>query len=87
MSVQRIRMIGGPNGSGKSAILALLHQRNVPLGMYLNADDIERNLRGSGRHPFVGCSELSTWNASWQNWLAGQLRRNAARLAKVHIIQ
>ena len=38
MSVQRIRMIGGPNGSGKSAILALLHQRNVPLGMYLNAD-------------------------------------------------
>lgn len=43
----RMRVFAGPNGSGKSTILALL--RPEWIGAYVNADDIERQLRHSGR--------------------------------------
>lgn len=36
-------MIAGPNGSGKSTLIELL-RKNVDLGVYINADDIEANL-------------------------------------------
>jgi len=36
-------MIAGPNGSGKSTIYRLLDQ-NYDTGIYLNADDIEKEL-------------------------------------------
>lgn len=39
----RMRVFAGPNGSGKSTILGLL--RPEWIGVYVNADDIERQLR------------------------------------------
>lgn len=42
-SQPRLRIFAGPNGSGKSTIQHLLHPRWI--GAYVNADDIERNLR------------------------------------------
>lgn len=49
----RMRVFAGPNGSGKSTILPLL--RPEWIGAYVNADDIERQLRQTGAldlHPF-----------------------------------
>lgn len=40
-------MFAGPNGSGKSTLLADLRSR-FSLGVYINADDIEHNLREKG---------------------------------------
>lgn len=42
----RLRMFAGPNGSGKSTIKGLL--RPELLGMYINPDDIEKNILESG---------------------------------------
>lgn len=42
----RMRVFAGPNGSGKSTILGLL--RPEWIGTYVNADDIERQLRQAG---------------------------------------
>jgi predicted ABC-type ATPase len=78
MSTQRIRMIAGPNGSGKSAILDLLRAREIPLGMYLNADDLERDLKNCGRHVFFDCPDLANWNTPWLRWLSNAPRPNVS---------
>lgn len=43
----RLRMFAGPNGSGKSTIKDVLPAEL--LGVYINADDIEKNIRTMGR--------------------------------------
>lgn len=42
----RIRMFAGPNGSGKSTIKSIVENKIGPelLGIYINADDIEREI-------------------------------------------
>jgi predicted ABC-type ATPase len=44
MSVKRLRIFAGPNGSGKTTILKNLINE-VPFGIYVNADDIEKSLK------------------------------------------
>ena len=44
--VPRLRMFAGPNGSGKSTIKDMLPSEW--LGIYINADDIEKSIRASG---------------------------------------
>lgn len=44
MSHPRLRMFAGPNGSGKSTLKSILSNRL--LGVYINPDEIEKNLRG-----------------------------------------
>lgn len=40
-----MRVFAGPNGSGKTTIFkALLNEKQINLGVYVNADDIEREL-------------------------------------------
>ena len=41
---KRLRIFAGPNGSGKSTIIRSIPDR-IPLGFYINADDIEKELR------------------------------------------
>lgn len=41
----RLRIIAGPNGSGKSSLLEGLAEKNVPLGLVLNADVLEAQMR------------------------------------------
>ncbi len=50
MSQQRIRMFAGPNGSGKSTMLKYFEKElsKELLGVYLNADDIEKNIKDEG---------------------------------------
>jgi len=45
MSVKRMRVFAGPNGSGKTTILkGILADYDVKLGVYVNADEIEKEL-------------------------------------------
>lgn len=39
-------MIAGPNGSGKSTLTRELERLGIPLGIYLNADDIAATMSG-----------------------------------------
>ena len=42
----RLRLIAGPNGSGKTTLTdELRHKYDVPLGQYVNPDEIELTLR------------------------------------------
>ena len=47
MPPPRIRMFAGPNGSGKSTVKEYLLPHHI--GAYLNADELEQNLRLSQR--------------------------------------
>lgn len=51
----RLRMFAGPNGSGKSTIKDILP--DAWLGMYINADDMERSIRAQG---FLDLSSFGT---------------------------
>ncbi len=46
MAEKRMRVFAGPNGSGKTTIVKSL-QSEIPFGVYVNADDIERLLKES----------------------------------------
>ena len=50
MSVPRLRMFAGPNGSGKSTVKELIP--DSLLGMYLNPDEIEKELHRTGAFDF-----------------------------------
>lgn len=45
-NIQRLRMFAGPNESGKSTIKSVIS--NDLLGIYVNADEIEKEMRQSG---------------------------------------
>lgn len=53
-SIPRIRIFAGPNGSGKSTLKGLFSKDWF--GVYINADDIEREIR------IRGCLRLSDFN-------------------------
>lgn len=40
----RLRLIAGPNGSGKTTLTKTLIKQGIPLGQYLNPDDIARHI-------------------------------------------
>lgn len=62
----RLRMFAGPNGSGKSTIKDNL----LPewLGVYINADEIEKTVRETGQLA-LSAFEVSASNASFQLFL------------------
>ncbi|MBX3102658.1 MAG: zeta toxin family protein [Bacteroidetes bacterium] len=72
MKPPRLRVIAGPNGSGKSTLLQTLIKREIPLGVTINADEIENLLR---QHFFVTTEQLNLpfpreiaakWSLFWQ---------------------
>lgn len=40
----RIRLIAGPNGAGKTTLMKTLVKNQVPVGQYINPDDIARHI-------------------------------------------
>lgn len=48
MGKSRLRMFAGPNGSGKSELIKELNEKGIPLGPFVNADRIAKQLRESG---------------------------------------
>ena len=51
----RLRLIAGPNGSGKTTLARYLIQEHVPLGQYINPDDIAKYI--SLPHILTGTAE------------------------------
>ena len=41
---KRLRIFAGPNGSGKSTLVKLVEKLNVDLSIFINADDIKKEL-------------------------------------------
>ena len=39
-AAKRLRVFAGPNGSGKSTIVSAFRRTRIPLGIYVNADDL-----------------------------------------------
>ena len=53
MAAKRMRVFAGPNGSGKTTIFkGILAENKVQLGVYVNADDIEKVLSQTSRVDF-----------------------------------
>lgn len=46
LETPRLRMFAGPNGSGKSTIKDVISKEL--LGIYINPDDIEKNIKENG---------------------------------------
>jgi len=70
-------MLAGPNGSGKSTILDMLRQSaSFWLGMYLNADDVERNLGSMGVHHFDDSPAMNDWQSAWRQFLVQTAQTN-----------
>jgi len=51
MATKRLRVFAGPNGSGKTTIVNDLREK-IHFGVYVNADDIEKNLSENGTLSF-----------------------------------
>jgi predicted ABC-type ATPase len=45
-----LTVVAGPNGSGKSTLIAMLREQGIELGVYFNADDIAKDLKGPAIH-------------------------------------
>ena len=53
MATKRLRIFAGPNGSGKSSIYkTLVSQGEINLGLFVNADEIEKQLKDAGKLDF-----------------------------------
>jgi predicted ABC-type ATPase len=60
--IKRMRVFAGPNGSGKSTIIRDI-QRKLDTGIYVNADDIERDAKQKGFINLADYSVSSTTDA------------------------
>ena len=49
--IKRMRVFAGPNGSGKTTIMATVKSK-VNIGVYINANDIEKSLKTNNVLPF-----------------------------------
>lgn len=45
---KRVRILAGPNGSGKSTVYKALTENGFNVGIFVNADDIESELKATG---------------------------------------
>jgi predicted ABC-type ATPase len=74
----RLRLFAGPNGSGKSTVVEVLTRSQ--LGVYVNADDLERAWKRTGSYDLaryqLGEEQAKRW---WPSLQASPLM-NAARL-------
>lgn len=77
-SVPRLRIFAGPNGSGKSTIKEVLPAEW--LGVYVNADEIEKSIREQG------CLCLSAFEVSASDVELREFLRNSTLLRKAGLL-
>lgn len=65
MGKNRLRMFAGPNGSGKSELIKELDEKGIPLGPFVNADRIAKQLHESG---FIDLHDYKLKEISQSNW-------------------
>ncbi len=73
-------MFAGPNGSGKSTLIQEV-KKSYPVGFFVNADEIESQIR---QHKFLDTSYYSTKNVDQNEWMVfiGHLKKNDKRVDK-----
>lgn len=65
---KRLRIIAGPNGSGKSSVYAdLLKTKTFHWGVFVNADEIEKQLR---EKKFLNVTTYGIDNLNWDDFLS-----------------
>lgn len=79
-------MFAGPNGSGKSTLIEVI-SKNYSMGYYINADNIEADIKNKG---FIDCSEYiptditqADWNDFVNTLSDSRMRREALSLTKI----
>jgi len=77
-AVPRMRMFAGPNGSGKSTIKSVIAPEL--LGVYINPDDIEKDIR------INGCLDLKTFGVSATGQALLEFFRVSTLLAKAGLV-
>lgn len=66
---KRLRIFAGPNGSGKSSLVPIISDKQVDLGIYINADNIKKELQETL------CLDFATFSLSLDlHHLKGQFR-------------
>ena len=80
----RLRLIAGPNGSGKTTLARYLISQSVPLGQYINPDDIAKyidfpdTLRSTEALLRVGKSTISDGSEQFSSTFAAKLAQSIA---------
>lgn len=77
LETKRLRIFAGPNGSGKTTIIKNFPNK-IPLGIYVNADDIEKDLR---EKLFVDLTNYSI--SANQNELQNFIKNNSISSTKI----
>lgn len=65
MAKKRMRMFAGPNGAGKSELINELKSREIPLGPFVNADEIAKQLEESG---YLDLFDYKLKNITQDDW-------------------
>jgi predicted ABC-type ATPase len=76
----RLRMFAGPNGSGKTTVKNGLDRPASWFGVYINPDEIERQVRDAGTLSLAQF-ELTTNTNEVGNWFANSILLQRAQLA------
>jgi len=74
---RRLRVFAGPNGSGKSTIFNQIGQR-FDMGIYLNADLLEKHLRDHGSIRFSDFNVTDVEEGEFENFRVGHSMRKTA---------
>lgn len=80
--VPRLRMFAGPNGSGKSTFKSII--RPELLGIYINPDEIEKEIRDRGFLDFQGYQVITTAKEVIDFFIHAQLLKTANLLDDAH---
>ena len=69
---KRLRIFAGPNGSGKSSLVPIISDKQVDLGIYVNADNIKKELQETR------CLDFAAFSLSLDlHHLKGQFRSSS----------
>ncbi len=64
---KRVRILAGPNGSGKSSVYEILKQnKDFKWGVFVNADEIEKQLRTA---QYIDISTYGIDNFAWESFV------------------
>ena len=88
-TIPRMRMFAGPNGSGKSTMISkFLNEKSKDLlGIYVNADDIEKSMRKSGIFEFKNYDLAISKEDIYQYLYKSELLKKAGLINDIDLLK
>lgn len=77
MVTKRLRVFAGPNGSGKSTITNIVHEAGVDLGVYVNADELKKQINSTMVFDFGAYMKSFDEHHFWQEFSSSALFEKA----------